>query len=225
MIDYQKETFSDLDIIDKVILGDIQVYELIVRRYNPYLYKIGKSYGFWHQDVQDIMQETYVNAYRNLSKFKRESTFRTWLSRIMLNNCYHKKQKLIKKKEVSADSLEGIAKVHLTSETMRNIKPINKELGSVLERAIQNLPEKYKIVFTLRELNALSIAETSEVLDITAGNVKVRLNRAKALLRTEIEKMYSPQDIFEFNLIYCDAMVENVMEQIFNIESEIQTTK
>ena len=225
MVDHQTESLSDLEIIDKVVKGDIQLYELIVRRYNPYLYKIGKSYGFWHQDVQDIMQETYVNAYRNLSKFKKESTFRTWLSRIMLNNCYHKKQKTIKKKEVSEDTLEGIKKVHLTSETMRNIKPINKELGTVLEKAIQHLPEKYKVVFTLRELNALSIAETSEILDITSGNVKVRLNRAKALLRTEIEKMYSPQDIFELNLIYCDAMVENVMGEIFKIEMEAQITK
>ena len=216
----KKEIPIDMDIIDGVLLGNIHLYEIIVRKYNPYLYRIGKTYGFCHQDVQDIMQETYVNAYRNLAGFKREATFRTWLTRIMLNNCYHKKQKSNKNREVSADSLDGIKKVHLTSETMRNIKPVNNELGSILEKAINNLPEKYKIVFTLRELNALSIAETGDALGISSGNVKVRLNRAKALLRTYIEKMYSPQEIFEFNLIYCDTMVESVMARIELIEKE-----
>lgn len=216
----KKEVSTDMDVIDKVLLGDIQLYELIVRRYNPYLYRIGKTYGFDHQDVQDVMQETYVNAYRNLASFKRESTFRTWLTRIMLNNCYHKKKKINRKKEVSADSFDGIKKAHLSSDTMRNTKTINKELGSVLEKAIENLPEKYKIVFTLRELNSLSIAETCDALGISAGNVKVRLNRAKAFLRTDIEKMYSPQEIFELNLIYCDSMVENVMSAIHLIEKE-----
>lgn len=215
-----KEVPIDMDIIDKVLSGNIQLYEIIVRKYNPYLYRIGKTYGFCHQDVQDIMQETYVNAYRSLASFKREATFRTWLTRIMLNNCYHKKQKLNKNREVSADSLDGIKTVHLTSDTMRNTKPVNNELGSILERAIHNLPEKYKIVFTLRELNAMSIAETGDALGISSGNVKVRLNRAKALLRTDIERMYSPQEIFEFNLIYCDGMVENVMSAIRLIEKE-----
>jgi RNA polymerase sigma-70 factor (ECF subfamily) len=66
----------------------------------------------------------------------------------------------------------------------------------------------------LRELNGLSVAETAELLHTSASNVKVRLNRAKAILRREIEKTYSVNDIFEFNLIYCDKMVNDVMKQI-----------
>ena len=110
--------------------------------------------------------------------------------------------------------------MYLTSDTMKNIKPVNNELGSILEKAIHNLPEKYKIVFTLRELNALSIAETSDALGISPGNVKVRLNRAKALLRTDLTSMYSPEEIFEFNLVYCDGMVDKVMAAIRLIEME-----
>jgi RNA polymerase sigma-70 factor (ECF subfamily) len=94
---------------------------------------------------------------------------------------------------------------------------VNKELGRVLENAIHEIREDYRIVFTLRELNGLSVAETAEALDISEGNVKVRLNRAKAMLRSEIEKMYSAEEIFEFNLIYCDSMVEKVMSQIKEI--------
>ncbi len=91
---------------------------------------------------------------------------------------------------------------------------MNKELGCVLENALYKIPEDYRMVFTLRELNGLSILETTEALNITETNVKVRLNRAKKMLRSEIEKMYSPNDIFEFNLVYCDAMVINVMNKI-----------
>lgn len=221
MLDHLTQPLSDIDIIEMVSSGQIQLYELIVKRYNSYLYKIGKTYGFDHQDVQDIMQETYVNAYRSLSKFKRESTFKTWITRIMLNNCYHKKQKLKIKKEISTESLEVIKNVQLTRETMGQIKSVTKELGGILEKAILNLPEKYKIIFTLRELNSLSIIETSEVLGISSGNVKIRLSRAKALLRNEIEKTYSPQDIFELNLIYCDKIVENVMAEIKTINKVV----
>jgi RNA polymerase sigma-70 factor (ECF subfamily) len=69
-------------------------------------------------------------------------------------------------------------------------------------------------VFTLRELNGMSIRETSEALDITESNVKVRFIRAKGMLQQEIRKIYSPSEVFEFNLIYCDKMVENVMAAI-----------
>jgi RNA polymerase sigma-70 factor (ECF subfamily) len=95
---------------------------------------------------------------------------------------------------------------------------VNKELGRVLENAIQEIPEDYRIVFSLRELNGLSVAETAEALDITESNVKVRLNRAKTMLQKEIKKMYSPQEIFEFNLIYCDGMVEKVMAKIHELK-------
>jgi len=99
-------------------------------------------------------------------------------------------------------------------------KITNKELGRVLENAIHEIPEDYRIVFSLRELNGLSVAETAEALDITESNVKVRLNRAKTMLQKEIKKMYSPEEIFEFNLIYCDGMVNRVMSKIDEIKNE-----
>jgi RNA polymerase sigma-70 factor (ECF subfamily) len=70
------------------------------------------------------------------------------------------------------------------------------------------------MVFSLREINGLNVAETAETLNISAANVKVRLNRAKAMLRREIEKGYAASELFEFNLVYCDAIVGHVMEEI-----------
>lgn len=91
---------------------------------------------------------------------------------------------------------------------------MNAELNSVLEKALLHIPEDYRTVFTLREINGLNVFETAEILDISENNVKVRLNRAKNFLRTEIEKVYNREEVFEFNLIYCDAMVNRVMTKI-----------
>ena len=98
------------------------------------------------------------------------------------------------------------------SDTERNVG--NRELNRVIENAIENIPIDYRLVFTLRELNGMSVLETAKALNITEPNVKVRLNRAKAMVRKEVEKMYSSEDIFQFNLIYCDKIVENVMDRI-----------
>jgi RNA polymerase sigma-70 factor (ECF subfamily) len=76
---------------------------------------------------------------------------------------------------------------------------------------------RYRLVFTLREVNGLNVAETADTLNISEANVKVRLNRAKTMLRKEVEKSYSAEDIFEFNLVYCDAMVQRVINKLKEI--------
>lgn len=211
----QIQQYSDLEIIAKINEGEVKLYEILIRRYNPFLYKIGRSYRYNHQDTEDLMQDAYVNAFFNLKKFENRSSFKTWFTRIMLNLCYQKKQKLSYKNEIVGDDIQNEKSKILFHQSSNNEKiAVNKELGHVLENAIQQIPEDYRIVFTLRELNGLSVAQTAEALDISESNVKVRMNRAKGMLQKEIKKMYSPEEIFEFNLIYCDAMVDKVMSRI-----------
>jgi RNA polymerase sigma-70 factor (ECF subfamily) len=214
-LEKQFEQYSDMEIIRRVIGGEVELYEILIRRYNSFLYRIGRVYRYNHQDTEDLMQETYISAYFSLAKFENRSSFKTWFTRIMLNHCYQRKQKLSFKNEIITDDLQ-LAKSNVMLHPSMNSEKItaNKELGRVLENAIHMIPEDYRLVFTLRELNGLSVAETAESLDISENNVKVRLNRAKTMLRTEIEKMYSPQEIFEFNLVYCDGIVKRVMEKI-----------
>ena len=209
--------YSDVEIITRVRSGDTALFEILIRRYNPYLYRIGRSYQYNHPDTEDLMQESYVQAFFNLSGFEGRSSFKTWLTRIMLNNCYQKKQKLRYRKEVVAEFTgreDHIPLFHQTSSTEKIM--VNKELGSVLENALGRIPEEYRVVFTLRELNGMNVLDTTQALGISESNVKVRLNRARKMLRNEIEKMYSPDEIFEFNLRYCDRMVERVMTAINN---------
>jgi RNA polymerase sigma-70 factor (ECF subfamily) len=209
------ENYSDSEIINKILAGEIKLYELIIRRNNPFLYKIGRSYNYTHHDTEDLMQETYINAFYSLSKFEGTSSFRTWITRIMLNNCFHKKQKHSYKNESIIEEVYIEKNTPMFQNQSNADKTIlNKELGHVLEKALNEIPEDYRLVFTLRELNGLNVAETSEAINITETNVKARLSRAKTMLRAEIEKMYSPEDIYEFNLVYCDRMVERVMANI-----------
>jgi RNA polymerase sigma-70 factor (ECF subfamily) len=213
--------YSDWEVIQKVNRGDVKLYEILIRRYNPFLYKIGRSYRYNHQDTEDLMQEAYVNAFFHLKKFENRSSFKTWLTRIMLNLCYQKQQKSSYKNEVTADEILNEKSAVMFQQSTNNEKfTVNKELGRVLENAIHQIPEDYRIVFTLRELNGLSVAETAEVLEISESNVKVRMNRAKGMLQKEIKKIYSPEQIFEFNLVYCDALVEKIMKRILANQDE-----
>lgn len=102
------------------------------------------------------------------------------------------------------------------SNQMRSTeKMVNShELRKIIELALSEIPLAYRMVFALREMNGMNTKETAELLEISEANVKVRLNRAKKMLRESIEKSYAPQELHEFNLIHCDPMVNRVMEKI-----------
>ena len=211
---------SEVDIIKRILAGELALFELLIRSNNAFLYKTGRSYKYSHEDTQDLMQDTFLDAYRNLSKFENRSSFKTWIIKIMLNNCFRKQNKCSYKNEKGSEILDSSIPMFSNDRSRDTTNAvINKELGLVVEEAMQHIPLDYRMVFTLREINGLSVDETAEVLQISQSNVKVRLNRAKAMLRKEIETSYTPEDIFEFNLIYCDALVENVMSKLRDISS------
>ena len=217
MINKHTEQFSDKEVIDRIIEGEAALFEILIRRNNPFLFKIGMSYGYSHDDVQDLMQETYISAYSNLRKFENRSSFKTWLIRIMLNQCYQKKQKMsYKTEQTPKKSITEKSIPMFTSDRHQDSAKIlvNRELNQIIEDAIVTIPIEYRMVFSLREVSGLNVAETAQLLNISEANVKVRLNRAKTMLRKAIEQKYSAEEIFEFNLIYCDRMVNRVMSII-----------
>lgn len=164
--------------------------------------------------MQDLMQETFIHAYKNLSQFEERANFKTWIVRIMLNNCYRKKEKSSFKNEIMKD-VDGYSKPMFTNannDTDRIVQ--SHELGRIIEDALGKIPLDYRMAFSLREINGMNVAETANLLSISESNVKVRVNRAKTMLRREIEKTYSARELFEFNLIYCNKIVENVMKKI-----------
>jgi RNA polymerase sigma factor (sigma-70 family) len=215
-----KETnqYSDTEVIEKILEGEAALFEILIRRNNPFLYKTGRSYNYSHEDTQDLMQDSFIDAYTHLSKFENRSSFKTWIIKIMLNNCFRRQQKASFKNEVVNEITDKSIPMFATNRTDAGKTVLNKELSFVIEHALQKVPHDYRMVFSLREMNGLNVAETADVLQISEANVKVRLNRAKTMLRKEVEKSYSSEEIFEFNLVYCDAITSNVMDKIKNIK-------
>lgn len=208
------EGYSESDVIERIINGEKKLYEIIVRRFNPYLYKVGRSYNYNHEDTQDLMQDTFVDAYKALKQFSGKSSFKTWIVRIMLNNCYRKNKKSSFSNEIMQDINDHDKPMFNYSENDANKTILNRELGHIIEEILAALPEDYRMVFSLREINGMNVAETANILNISESNVKVRLSRAKEMLRNKLETSYTATELFDFNLIYCDVIVENVMNRI-----------
>ncbi|MBW3523344.1 sigma-70 family RNA polymerase sigma factor [Chryseobacterium sp. NKUCC03_KSP] len=206
---------TEVEIINRILKGEKPLYEIIVKRFNSYLYKIGRSYNYNHEDTQDLMQDTYIDAYKNLGQFEKRAGFKTWIIRIMLNNCYRKKQKFSYKNEF-ANEIINENETPMFSNSMTDIqKEIHsRELGYIIENSLAQIPENYRIVFSLREINRLNVSETSALLNISETNVKVRLNRAKTMLRIAVEKSYTAEELFDFNLSYCNPFSKKVMLEI-----------
>jgi RNA polymerase sigma-70 factor (ECF subfamily) len=202
----------DAEVITRILGGEKNLYAILVRRYNARLYRVGMSIVNDDAEVEDVMQVAYIKAYENLGKFSFKAGFSTWLMRILINECFLR----LRKRQHSINLNQSIMEhdVHQQHTGDPFAKIMNAELKGVLEQAILQLPEKYRTVFILREIENMNIAETKACLDITAINVKVRLNRAKALLRKTLKEFYKKEDVFNFHLSRCDRMVKQVLHQI-----------
>lgn len=210
---FNSEIFTDAVIIARVISGDLAMFEMLIRRYNQVLYKIGRIYGFNHQDTEDLMQDTHVAAYTQLKSFQERSSYKTWISKIMVNKCLYKLKYGYFKNEVPTEDIYEETSAIISEEKT----VLNRELSGVLEKSLEKIPVMYRSVFALREIEGFSVAETAELLGITQVNVKVRLNRARALLQKQVEQFYSQSDIYSFNLIYCDDIVKKTLHAICRV--------
>ena len=207
------EILNDDEIIARILNGEKDLYSIIVRRYNQRLYRVGMSIINDDPEVEDAMQTAYINAYENLGKFAFRSSFPTWLTRILINECLLRLRKRKKSISMNDENMENVMRQNKEPRTPVTAT-VNSELRSILNDAIRKLPEIYRTVFVMREIENMNISETKECLNISEVNVKVRLNRAKAILRDILSAQYTKEDILHFHLSRCDRMVEKVMTGI-----------
>ncbi len=213
----REETCTDEEVIARVLAGEKELYELIMRRYNQRLFRISRAYVRDADAAEEVVQQAYINAYEHLASFEGRSKFSTWLTRIVINEALRKQrdQERLRPLEIYS-SIEEDYDVQFPSPHGEDPaeRVMNDELRTILERTIDTLPQKYRSVFMMREIEEMSIAETSESLGISPGNVKVRLNRAKEMLRDRIGTFYRDAGAFHFDLIRCDRIVNRVLEHI-----------
>src|SRR5215204_615580 len=190
---------TEEEIIKKILDGHTVWFELLIRRYNSTLYKIARGYGFNQQDAEDLIQDAHFEAYKQLKKLRDPNSYKTWISKILINNCIYKLSHGYFKYESPKTINEKDNPIHQKGKKDHTGDTIaNRELSLIIDNCLQSIPIIYKSVFVLREIEGFNIAETSEILGISHTNVKVRLSRAKQLLKKEIEKYYSTKDLFDF---------------------------
>ena len=209
---------SDAVIVERVLGGDAGLYEILVRRHNQRLYRTIRAILRNDRDVEDVMQQAYVDAYLHLGQFRGQSQFATWLTRIAVNRAIRSGRS--ERRELQLVTQEG--EVDLASERTpaQGLDPEHEtyghELKTVLESLIDELPDAFRLVFVLREVEGLSTAETAASLSVNEDTVKTRLHRAKRLLRDRLERALGPAatEVYPFHLSRCDRVVAGVMSKI-----------
>ncbi|MBW1798021.1 MAG: sigma-70 family RNA polymerase sigma factor [Deltaproteobacteria bacterium] len=187
----------DHDLITQFKAGSMDAMEKIVERYETRIFTFGLKMCGHIQDAEDIVQETFLNAFRYLGRFREETKLKNWLFRIASRACIRKRRK--KKCEPDHEiSLESF--VHEDGSDIKYEIPdwsedpsanvLRSELKQVIDAAIQSLPHKYRLVFNLRDTEGFNTEETSKILGISIQTVKTRLHRARLFLREEISTHY-----------------------------------
>lgn len=200
---------TDEEIVKRIANGEVALYEGLMRKYNLRMFRISMSIVNDEMEAEDIMQTAYLNAYLQLPRFQNRSSFGTWLTRILINESLLHKKKAASRLRLTESS---VAPIIQTDTPLTNL--MNRELKTILEKAVSALPEKYRLVFVMREIQELSTSETMEILELGESNVKTRLNRAKEMLRENLSGYYKSDQLMQFNLVRCDKVVEFVMGRI-----------
>lgn len=216
--DFNNHKIKESEVIKRILEGEKELYEILVKRNNQKLYRIIRSYIIDYAEIEDIMQDSYVKAFTKLYQFKLESTFSTWLIRIGINESLARlkeKGKLYHLNEQSYNLKSNtIIEIPDSKQLNPQDKMIRNEVKQVLENAIDSLDLKYKTVYIMKEVEEMSLKEISFALDLTVANVKVRLHRSKEMLKEKLYEVANDKNIFEFGLSRCDRITDKVMELI-----------
>jgi RNA polymerase sigma-70 factor (ECF subfamily) len=213
-------TLEDEEIAARVRAGDLPLFELLMRRYNQRLYRVARAIVKNDAEAEDVAQQAYVNAYVNLHQFEGRAKFSTWLTRITVHEALNRARKQARiawpGEDAEEDPMERFASPALDPER----QAASSELGALLERAVDDLPESYRAVFVMRDVEGLSTAETAECLDLSEEAVKTRLHRAKAMLRESLFERagVAAPTAFSFHLSRCDRIVAAVFARIKSLE-------
>jgi RNA polymerase sigma-70 factor (ECF subfamily) len=189
---------TDHHLIAQFKAGSIEAMEKIVERYENQVFTFGLRMCGHVQDAEDIAQETFLNAFRYLDRFREETKLRNWLFKIAARACIRKRRK--KKgepdKEISLESFVhkngNHAKYEIpdwSDDPADNV--LRSELKQVIDAAVLSLPTKYRLVFNLRDIEGFNTEETAEILGISVQSVKTRLHRARLFLREKISNHYA----------------------------------
>ncbi|MFI5072741.1 MAG: RNA polymerase sigma factor [Terriglobales bacterium] len=218
------DPLSDEEVVARILAGETAMFEIIMRRHNQLLYRVARAILRNDGEAEDVMQDAYVRAYEHLDQFAGKAKFSTWLTRIAVHEALARQrrgtryQELEPMSESQADPMEKFASPAADPEQQAS----NSEIRGLLEEAVEALPEVYRTIFMLRDVEEMSTSDAAYALEISEENVKVRLHRARALLRKSLYARagMEAKEAFGFHAVRCDRVVKNVFERIQQRGSE-----
>ena len=210
---------SDDEVVARVRAGDTALYEVLMRRYNQRLFRIARAILRDDDEAEDVVQDAYVRAYVSLHQFAGKAQFSTWLAKIAVHEAssrLRQRKRLQQEIPVNSDQ-EG-----QSIEAMKSLDPdpeqeaLRHEAVSLLEAAVDALPDMYRSVFVLREVENMNTGDPADCLDLTEEAVKVRLLRARHMLRKELYARAgaTSSKAFQFMGARCDRVVHRVFDRL-----------
>jgi len=211
------ERWTDLQVVERVKAGETGLYEIIMRRYNQRLYRVARAILRDDDEAEDVMQDAYVRAYQHLYQYGGEALFSIWLTRIAVNEAL-RRLRLRKRSQQFEDTEldeEGFMNAVETSPDPEHQASI-AEVSQLLEEAVLGLPDHYRAVVMMRDIEQMTTAETAAALDLTEQNVKVRLHRGHAMMRGWLFDRVGEvgKNAFSFMAVRCDRVVFGVFARL-----------
>jgi RNA polymerase sigma-70 factor (ECF subfamily) len=210
---------SDEEVAARVQAGELALYEILMRRHNQKLYRAVRAILRDESEVEDVVQEAYFSAYRHLAEFEGRARFSTWLVRIAVNAALDRRRR-----RARVVALDPTMEDHLAVEDGLSgggtdgwdpeRQSARRELAHLLECAIDALPEPFRVVYMLRDVEGMSTQETAESLELELNTVKTRLHRARSMLRDQLYRSIdrTAVEAFPFGAERCDRLVAAVLQ-------------
>ncbi len=218
----RSEGWTDEEVVERVKAGDTALYEIIMRRYNQRLYRVARAILRDDAEAEDVMQDAYVRAYQHLHQFAGRAPFSAWLTRIAVHESLARlrlrnRSQHLEDPEQDGEFLMTMAETSPDPEQTAS----RAELGQLLEDAVLDLPEQFRTVVMLRDIEDLSTSETAVALDLSEENVKVRLHRGRAMLRGWLIDRVGAQarNAFPFMGVRCDRVVTGVFLRLAELST------
>ena len=208
---------SDEEIVERVCNGDTAIFEVLMRRYNQRIYRTVRAILRNDSETEDAMQQAYLNAFTHLRQFRGAAKFSTWLVKIAVHEAFARLRKHGGEgRTIDQEFYEDVMNEIGSNEPGPEERAIASELGATMESLIAELPESYRTVLVLREVEGLTTAETAECLEVSEDVVKTRLHRSRAMLRDALYDRagVSIRSLFPFHDPRCNRVVDAVFAEI-----------
>ena len=216
------DALGDAELVQLARQRDSRAFRVIMKRHNRRLYRVARAVTRDDSEAEDVVQEAYFRAFANLGNFRGDSSLATWLTRIALNEALGRLRRQRPTVELSTLDAESQDETHVIPFPLMaaNCDPertvAQREIRRLMECAIDDLPEVFRIVFVMREIEELSVEETAGFLNLPQATVKTRLHRARRLLRQALDEQLASTlaDAFPFDGTRCTRMADRVLERL-----------